>query len=233
MSDTALRADDLEPTDLGFGGDGEPQPTRPASGPGSRGGPGSRKRRTSVDPEEVNGNGEVVGGGETQTQAERRAAARKAKEDKARKEAVDQIHAVVDGKVNPALAMMSRMALQVPPEIDAWMITPRDEEGVIKIDKRGIPAYQYSAAAQMCILQPYEVEILTMVAPAAMNNEATEKLRAFGEKAAPFLAIGAVVAFVGSYALRLREVGKALEVEKAAYIEKLQAGRQADSDPIA
>ncbi len=229
MSDTALRSDDLEPTDLGMTDPVDPEAPKGRKADGTP----RRRRATSVDPSEINGDED-----RQQTQKETRAAVKKLKEEKARAEAVAQVHEMVDAKINPMLAVASRMILQVPKEIDVWMDVEKDEEGAIKLDRRGVPKYQYSPAAQMCILQPFEVEILTMVAPAAMNAEATEKIREFGQKAAPFLAVGAAAAFAGSYYLRLKEVGKALEVQKIEYNARLQAAtdqaaRQAEADGVA
>jgi hypothetical protein len=230
MSETGLNEGDLDTTDLGQGG--EAPAKRPhRSTTGSRGGtPGVRadtggpavagagpkvvRGPTSVKPSDViSGQTDE----ERETQAEERARKRRARAERERQEAANKIKEIVDGKVNPAMAMIARNILMVPPEVDYWMAVPVDEEsGAIVVDSRGIPRYQYSPAAQQTILQPYEVEILTMIAPSLSSEAVTAKMEAFGKKAAPYAAVGAGLAFAASYAMRMRNLKVGLDAKIAA-----------------
>ena len=229
MSDdnTRLTTDDLQTTDLGQ----NPAPVnkRPhRATDGSRGGdPVNNPRGERTPPERTTVRVDEVippaSGGESQTQAEARAARRKLAEEKAKQEAANKIIEMVDGKINPMLAVVSRNVLQVPPEVDFWMEVPRNVDGEIEVDRRGIPKYRYSPAAQAAILQPYEVEILTMIAPSLNTEELTVKMEKFGKKAAPFVAVGAGLAFAATYVMRMRQVKVGLDRAIADYNEERRA----------
>ena len=192
MSDdnTRLNDGDLDTTDLGQGG-AAPSKRPHRSTDGTRGGtPGVRadtggpavagagpKRREPTQVTPSTGQTDE----ERETQAEERARKRRQRQEKERQEAANKVKEVIDSKVNPAMAILARNILMVPPEVDFWMVVPVDEEtGAVIVDGRGIPKYVYSPAAQQTILQPYEVDIITMIAPNLTSDAVSAKMEAFG-----------------------------------------------------
>lgn len=188
--DNELTTEDMQATDLGMSKVLDELPPEPAP----------RRQSTRVKPEEVHGGKPPKRGRPTNAARQEKA---KVDDNKARAALVENISKAIDAQINPALAQLSRAALGVPPQM-AWVEVER-EDGQVVVDNRGVPKWHYYNGAELTILSPFEIQIMCMVGPLAMEPAAIEKGKELAKKAMPLLIALGGIGFAASYAMRLRQ----------------------------
>jgi hypothetical protein len=224
---TTFNSDDLEPTDLGIVGDVPREP----NGRRSRAkGPTQVKPDDVIDVGNTTGTRQVnKGGRKTKEQEEE---AKRTKAQARRDEATAKVRNILDSKVDPVLATVGRMALQVPERV-AWMSVDQDPEtGDVLLNAQGAPHYHYYNGAQMLVLHPLEKELICMMAPSVMEFEASEKAKEFAKKATPYVVGGGFLLLVAHYGLRLAQVKRQMTpllaaASRATVVENEQAQGEA------
>jgi hypothetical protein len=225
-----LGPEDLEPTDLGYQQGGSAMETSdrprgrgrstvtPTPGP-SIGKPrrGGRKTNAQILAEKEEDE-------QRQLQALQKAAMARAAETqiKTRK--------VIGGMINPALASLAQLALQVPPQI-SWMEAETTAEGELQLDERGNPLIHYYNGANLVVIQPYEVEFACMIAPLMTETDAAKRLGEQAEKLAPVLLLAAGLGFAVTYAVRIRRTMAILEPQRQLLNQARRSAQQVQEDP--
>lgn len=213
--------DDLEPTQ--FGAPAAPAPAAPTPARGAR-----KRESTRVRPDEViPPGGRTNRGGRPSNEEKERKAQLDA--ERRQKALVEKVTTTIDAVVNPMLANVARLALQVPP-ILPWMEPEYTPDGQLVTDARGVPNYHYMNGAQLVILQPLEMQMVVLAAP-FVEGTAIDKAKETAKKFAPAIIGVAAVAFAASYAVRLRQVKniigpqiEAIERQRAAEAFARQEG---------